>query len=70
MSIHLVPAYGRDYNSVWEAKEAVLSGADFKIVGGPYCSIRDFNNMEVDYGTILLMFNKGSMTTDVTSLRQ
>lgn len=40
------PAFGRDYKSAKDAKEAFLSGKDFKmeslVAGGQYCSVRDF----------------------------
>lgn len=38
----LTPAYGRDYKSAKEAKEAFLAGKDFVVnPQGCYCSIRD-----------------------------
>lgn len=37
----VMPAYGRSYKSREEVTEAWKSGKDFKIVNGPYCSIRD-----------------------------
>lgn len=39
--VMLQPAYGRKYKTTSEVIEAWRSGKDFKIVGGPYCSIRD-----------------------------
>jgi len=46
------PAYGRNYPT----KEACLldwnAGKDFKILNGPYCSIRDIEYMKVDFQTI------------------
>jgi hypothetical protein len=45
-SFTLVPAYGRKYAT----EEAMLKdwkdGLDFKILGGPYCSIRDLDYMK------------------------
>ncbi len=38
----LVPAYGRKYETVQDAVNDYLAGRDFKILGGPYCSCRDF----------------------------
>ena len=37
----VMPAYGRQYNSRDEVVRAWKSGSDFKVVGGPYCSVRD-----------------------------
>ena len=41
----VMPAYGRSYKTTNEAVEAWRSGKDFKIVNGPYCSIRDIANL-------------------------
>jgi hypothetical protein len=37
----VMPAYGRDYKTRKDVVEAWKSGHDFKVVNGPYCSIRD-----------------------------
>ena len=39
--ILIVGAYGRKYLSLDEAKADWEAGKDFRIVRGPYCSIRD-----------------------------
>ena len=39
--ILIVGAYGRKYISLDEAKAYWEAGKDFRIVRGPYCSIRD-----------------------------
>jgi len=39
--IYLEGAYGRTYDNGWQAEADWLAGKDFKIVDGPYCSIRD-----------------------------
>ena len=39
--ILIVGAYGRKYISLDEAKADWEAGKDFRIVRGPYCSIRD-----------------------------
>lgn len=36
----------KQYSSIEEAKEAFMNGRDFKIMQGPYFSIRDFNEMK------------------------
>ena len=54
----LVPAYGRKYKTKHDAVKDWQAGKDFLIDGGPYCSIRDIDNMRnqfqnvyIDYGT-------------------
>lgn len=37
----LIGAYGRDYFSENIVLDDWMGGKDFKVVGGPYCSIRD-----------------------------
>ncbi len=50
----LVPAYGRDYKSAAEVKEAYESGVDFILMDisdsfhGRYCSCRDFPGKVVE----------------------
>ena len=41
----IMPAYGRQYKTSKEAVEAWKSGKDFKIINGPYCSIRDITKL-------------------------
>ena len=59
----LLPAYGRKP----ETKEQVCldwhNGLDFKILNGPYCSIRDFEQMQQDFDTISLMYGDGRFVT-------
>jgi len=38
----LVPAYGRDYESLEALRKDWDAGKDFRTSGGPYCSTRDF----------------------------
>ena len=42
----LVPAYGRTYASKEQALEDWEIGKDFKIEGGPYCTISDAEAMK------------------------
>ena len=42
----LMPAYGRQYATKCAAVADWKSGKDFKIVGGPYCSIRDLEALQ------------------------
>lgn len=51
--MNLIPAYGRNYNTASEALEDWANGKDFKIYGGPYCSIRDKVQLE-EYGPITI----------------
>jgi len=47
-------AYGRDASvDDWE------NGKDFKIEGGPYCSIRDTKHISEDYDVITIRDNAG-----------
>ena len=39
-------AYGRQYSSADEVRADWNDGKDFKIVGGPYCSIRDIESLK------------------------
>lgn len=39
----LIPAYGRDYATEEDLLKDWNDGKDFKMAGGPYCSIRDFD---------------------------
>jgi hypothetical protein len=43
----LLPAYGRGYDSIAEARADFMDGKDFMIYQGPYCSIRDWHGEEV-----------------------
>jgi hypothetical protein len=43
-------AYGRTYATIEAARKDWEAGKDFKIVGGPYCSIRDMKQMLQFYG--------------------
>ena len=52
--IYLEGAYGRTYDNGWQAEADWLAGKDFKIVDGPYCSIRDAEALK-ELGTIWFM---------------
>ncbi len=41
----IVPAYGRNYKTKHEAIDDWKNGKDFKIINGPYMSIRDIKNV-------------------------
>lgn len=63
----LTPAFGMDYKTAKEAREAFLAGKDFTLhhFSGrtAYCSVRDFIKEEVDQATI--RFDKLTKTTVV-----
>lgn len=44
--IYLMAAYGRKDITKEAALSAWKNGKDFKIVGGPYCSIRDLEHLK------------------------
>ena len=41
MVVVLLPAYGRTYETIEAAEKDWNEGKDFRILNGPYCSIRD-----------------------------
>lgn len=40
-ALHVAPAYGQDYGEEWDARCAWYGGRDFKVLSGPYVSVRD-----------------------------
>ena len=50
----IMPAYGRQYKTSQEAKADWEAGKDFKIVNGPYLSIRDINSLKDKYTSVWL----------------
>lgn len=65
--LELLPAYGRDYASAKDAKQAFLAGQDFKFASpfppyaGRYCSFRDFSPKT----QVILRFKRLTATTPV-----
>ena len=49
-----MPAYGRQYKTSKQAKADWNAGKDFKIVNGPYLSIRDVNYLKDTYSSVWL----------------
>lgn len=49
-------AYGKHYKTKAELLKAWEDGADFKIWGGPYMSIRDLDYMMEIHGRIILSY--------------
>ena len=58
----LTPAYGRKYLSESDMLRDWRSGKDFKILGGPYCSIRDWEAMRQDASTVTLLQCQGNLS--------
>jgi hypothetical protein len=54
--ITLTAAYGRKYTTEAEAMAAWKSGLDFKILNGPYCSIRDIDMIKAQFGHIVIRY--------------
>jgi hypothetical protein len=48
-SIVLIPAYGRSYPDERTMLKDWREGKDFRIHGGPYCSVRDLDHMKRVY---------------------
>lgn len=48
----LVPAYGMTYATEEAMRIDWVNGRDFKIKGGPYCSIRDLDKLSEDASSI------------------
>lgn len=61
----LIPAYGRRYTT-WEAAKADWeAGKDFKIEGGgPYCSIRNEEQLNAEFGDIIIRYGKNNEMWD------
>lgn len=55
--IRLLPAYGRMYVTKAQALEQWAEGFDFKIIGGPYTSVRDINFLIEHFDEIKILWN-------------
>lgn len=53
----LIPAYGRKYNTEADVMHDWISGKDFKISGGPYCSIRDLAAIAMDFSAANIVWS-------------
>jgi hypothetical protein len=56
--LELLPAYGRVYHTKEEALADWMAGRDFKIINGPYCSVRDATNLRLDYSSVWIYWNR------------
>jgi hypothetical protein len=50
----IMPAYGREYKTSEEAKADWNAGKDFKVVCGPYLSIRNIEHLKATYSSVWL----------------
>lgn len=64
-TLHAVPAYGRSYNSNEDLIKDWLEGKDFKIEGGSYFSIRDYEMLSVtlNYDDIAIKHSNSPITS-------
>lgn len=60
-TIILVPAYGRQYADKDIAIKAWNEGKDFKIINGPYCSIRDIARLRMTNNHILIRYGNAEI---------
>jgi hypothetical protein len=63
MIIELHGAYGRETNM-----QDWFNGKDFKIHGGPYCSIRDVEQMRTDGYRVLVFVDADDVIMEVIKL--
>ena len=56
--LELIPAYGRVYPTKQAAVDDWMAGADFKIINGPYCSVRDSTNLRLDCSSVWICWNR------------
>jgi len=57
--ITLIGAYGRTYSETSKAAIDWQNGKDFKIVNGPYCSIRDLATLKRMNDEVVIRCNTG-----------
>jgi hypothetical protein len=63
--VNLIAAYGRSYATAEAAISAWKSGKDFKIMGGPYTSIRDIGILKWDFPNgIYILYDNGKVKVD------
>lgn len=58
----LVAAYGRNYSDEAELLKDWLEGKDFKFLSGPYCSIRDIEELKTKFHRIIISYDFGRQT--------
>ena len=65
MTTVLLPAYGRRYETESEMLQAWKDGKDFHIYNGPYCSIRDVEIMQLEYGIDHVILQDRHLVVDI-----
>lgn len=61
----LAGAYNRTYSSEEAVVADWLGGKDFRIVSGPYCSIRDIEELKAKFYRIIISYDLGRQTYTV-----
>ena len=61
MNLILMPAYGRRYHTANDAMHDWDNGKDFRIINGPYCSIRDLDALSIRHNRITLHADDGGV---------
>ena len=56
--MYLFPAYGKVYETKEEAVKDWMAGADFRIHGGSYCSVRDSTNLRFSCSSLWIYWNR------------
>jgi hypothetical protein len=56
--LELIPAYGRVYLTKEDAVNEWMAGRDFKVINGPYCSVRDATNLRLGYSSVWILWNR------------
>ncbi len=54
-AVYLFPGYGRAYPDNLAMLRDWEAGKDFRIAGGPYCSIRDLETLKKEYDRVFLL---------------
>ena len=58
-TLNLLGAYGRTYATRTSASKDWAQGKDFKIVCGPYCSVRDVGELSRRYAHLAINIANG-----------
>lgn len=61
----LVGAYNRTYFNEADLLKDWLGGKDFKVLSGPYCSIRDIEELKTKFNRIVISYDFGRQTYTV-----
>lgn len=63
--LYVRPAYGRTYATSAGMLASWYDGKDFKIIAGPYCSIRDLPLLREEYDRVILEQNQPYLHVEV-----